>query len=287
MDDPTREQLRRAYDHIKGGRRISAVQILRPLLAADPSDADAWWLMANAVDDPAEQQGALEKVVALRPDHPQARERLAALTAEQQFRFDEAAGETSFADLLGEAKPKRVPIEQAFSVVPPKQRTNPIIIILAIIGALSLAVCVGCFILSAQVTTIMTEAVSTIMESVTVSPVVIAGSGDSLPDDTINKGSIRAGDSRRDTVRLGESHAYTFIGDSGQDVTIEVAGENGDLAPGVALYNPSDIQIVQSGFLPAFQANNTELNIDLVSTGTYTIVVTNVRGSGDYTLTLS
>ncbi len=283
MDDPTREQLRRAYDHIKGGRKISAMQILRPLLAADPANADAWWLMANAVDDPAEQQGALEKVIALRPDHPQARERLAALTAEQEFRFDEAAGETIFADLLGEAKPKRVPIEQAFSVVPPKQRTNPIIIILAIIGALSLAVCVGCFVVSAQVTTLVSEAI----ESITAVPFTTAGSGDSLPDDTINKGSIRAGDSRRDTVRLGESHTYTFIGDSGQDVTIQVAGENGDLAPGVALYNPSDIQIMQSGFLTAFQANNAELNIDLVSTGTYTIVVTNVRGSGDYTLTLS
>ncbi len=63
----TNDQLQQAYQLIKAGNRQDAVQILMPILKADQSNADAWWLLANAVTDPSQQRRALNEVLKLRP----------------------------------------------------------------------------------------------------------------------------------------------------------------------------------------------------------------------------
>ena len=71
------DQLQRAYQLIRAGSRQDAIQVLMPVLRADPANADAWWLLANAVTDPAQKKRALEEVLKLRPTDERARKMLA------------------------------------------------------------------------------------------------------------------------------------------------------------------------------------------------------------------
>jgi hypothetical protein len=69
--------MQQVYQLIKSGQKQQAIQMLLPILKADRDNADAWWLMANAVsDNPERAKQALENVLRLRPDHPQARQML-------------------------------------------------------------------------------------------------------------------------------------------------------------------------------------------------------------------
>lgn len=70
------DQLQRAYQLIRAGSRQDAVQVLMPVLRADPANADAWWLLANAVTDPNQKKRALEEVLKLRPNDDRARKML-------------------------------------------------------------------------------------------------------------------------------------------------------------------------------------------------------------------
>src|SRR5258706_6369981 len=160
MSEPTRTQLQQAYQLIKNGEKEEAVSVLRPMLTVDPNNADGWWLLANAVSDPAEQRSALEKVVMLRPDHAQARAKLADLKAPSEFRFDDSSSAVGFED--APEKPKRDSYQPVI-VQPAKKGTNPLVIILAVIGVLALLVCGVCFFLTTQVFNAAGPAMATIM----------------------------------------------------------------------------------------------------------------------------
>ena len=70
------DQLQRAYQLIRAGNRQESVQVLMPILRADPANADAWWLLANAVTDPNQKKRALQEVLKLRPTDDRARRML-------------------------------------------------------------------------------------------------------------------------------------------------------------------------------------------------------------------
>lgn len=82
------DQLRRAYDLIRQGQKEEAVAILQPILRSERDNADAWWLMANALTDPARQIQALNQVLRLRPSDQRAQKMLARLEAEQRSKED-------------------------------------------------------------------------------------------------------------------------------------------------------------------------------------------------------
>lgn len=69
-------QLQAAYAFIKSGREKEAVALLMPILKADRDNANAWWLMANALEKPDQVRGALEQVLRLRPDNTKAQQML-------------------------------------------------------------------------------------------------------------------------------------------------------------------------------------------------------------------
>lgn len=69
MANETRNQLKQAYAYIEQERLDEALMILRRVLSDDPDNADAWWLMANAVSEPADAAEALSNVLRLRPNH--------------------------------------------------------------------------------------------------------------------------------------------------------------------------------------------------------------------------
>ena len=91
----THEKLREAYqlalqDHIEEAQRI-----LRPILEVEPNNVQAWWILAHAVETPAEARAALEKVLELDPNFDKAdkaREMLRQI--EEQFPEAAAAEET-------------------------------------------------------------------------------------------------------------------------------------------------------------------------------------------------
>jgi len=76
MTDATRSQLQQAYRLIQQEELDKAIAILKPIVASQPNNADAWWLMANAVSEPEDARNALQNVLRLNPSNTQAKELL-------------------------------------------------------------------------------------------------------------------------------------------------------------------------------------------------------------------
>ncbi|GEM_PF-7090301 len=74
--------LEEAYTLLKIGQRDPAVAILREYTREHPHDAEGWWLVANALEDPAEVHRALLRTLRENPDHKHAANKLAQLTQE-------------------------------------------------------------------------------------------------------------------------------------------------------------------------------------------------------------
>ncbi len=79
MSDETRSALREAFDAIEAGDLETARTVLEPVLAADPDNADAWWIYSHSVTDPQLALDALENVVRVDPEYPGATELLTTL----------------------------------------------------------------------------------------------------------------------------------------------------------------------------------------------------------------
>lgn len=73
MDAATEGALRRAYRLIKDADTEGARAIIKPLLAAERDNIDAWWLAAHAAVTPLDAQIALGEVLRLNPEHYPAR----------------------------------------------------------------------------------------------------------------------------------------------------------------------------------------------------------------------
>jgi tetratricopeptide (TPR) repeat protein len=73
MADSTRAQIEQAYNLIQKEQLDQAIAILRQVVTKEPKNVDAWWLMANAVSEPANAYEALSKVLQLAPNHVEAR----------------------------------------------------------------------------------------------------------------------------------------------------------------------------------------------------------------------
>ncbi len=70
------DTLQQAYRLIREGKKPEAVRLLVPIARAEPRNADAWWLLANALGDPDKQRRAVERVLLLRPDDARAQKLL-------------------------------------------------------------------------------------------------------------------------------------------------------------------------------------------------------------------
>ncbi len=79
--DGTQAQLHRAYALIQAHRHHEALQILEPICRHQPNNASAWWLAANALQHPQQVRYALQQVLRIAPNYPQAAYKLAQLNA--------------------------------------------------------------------------------------------------------------------------------------------------------------------------------------------------------------
>ncbi|NWF67737.1 MAG: PPC domain-containing protein [Chloroflexi bacterium] len=85
----SRDELQQIAALIKAGQKAEAGKRLLPLLKADPQNAAAWWLLANAVANPEHQRRALDKVLQLRPGDERAQKMLDKLSAKADDPFDD------------------------------------------------------------------------------------------------------------------------------------------------------------------------------------------------------
>lgn len=74
MSDASAALLRQAYELIENDELEQAQEVLAPLLEGDAGSAHLWWVYAHALRDTGMGQAALERVLALDPDYPGARE---------------------------------------------------------------------------------------------------------------------------------------------------------------------------------------------------------------------
>lgn len=65
----TKEQLQQAFALMKRGNRQEAIAIVQSVLKQDRANANAWWLLANLLDDEERKVKALERVLAIEPKH--------------------------------------------------------------------------------------------------------------------------------------------------------------------------------------------------------------------------
>jgi hypothetical protein len=79
MSDATNPVLEQAYALIEADRLDEAENLLRPVLAQDPDNVDAWWLYVHAVKDVETARMALNTVLKLDPSYPGAQDLLTTL----------------------------------------------------------------------------------------------------------------------------------------------------------------------------------------------------------------
>jgi tetratricopeptide (TPR) repeat protein len=72
MSSNLNTRLSQAYGLIEADDLSEAVALLKPVLAENPNNADAWWLYAHAVDDADDARAALSTVLSLDPNYPEA-----------------------------------------------------------------------------------------------------------------------------------------------------------------------------------------------------------------------
>lgn len=448
MDDQVKQQLREAYALIKAKKRQEAVDILLPVLQADEENADAWWLLANCLDDPHDTREALENVLRLRPDNDKAQTMLDAINARyprpepepepDDFgvgdsasvpftgnAFEDMAGETaapfegyaeaeldddtgevytdpfavdtdkrpgtgpftegSFSEPVDEgdpfapaddfdpfgaaepfggpaepfggpaesfggpvesfgggsgiatsesfddedpfgdpfdeapAAPARKPRQTAAKPAQRKARpaaskdpfaagervgaparsasrastksksggTNPIVLLLAIIGGISIVACIGCGVISLAAPAILANVGGQVFQQLEMEGLMttleaemgqVEGLGTNLGS-AVNRGSLNYGDVQRDTLNPGAQHAWTFNGNSGDRVVVEMQSTTSDgLDAYLSLFNASGAEIAfddDSG-----SEYNARLEHTLPSSGRYTIVARTFGLSG-------
>jgi len=84
MSQNTEVALKQAFSLIEAGDLEDAKAILRPILESDKDNADIWWLYSHAVTDPETARLALNNVLRIEPDYPDARDLLNQLEAQQK-----------------------------------------------------------------------------------------------------------------------------------------------------------------------------------------------------------
>ncbi len=295
-------QLKQAFELIKAGNKSAAVDLLLPILKVDKDNADAWWLMANALSEPDDIREALETVLRLRPDNDRARQMLTKLNqkyppkpANDDFAFDDDDNDL-FAEEYDDYQPKayergsrsgdKVALEK------PKGGTNPLVIILAVIGVIGVIGCGVCFFaVSAGLFTVgqvVSEAVNdptfaAALDEIAQSITAVAVS-QTLPTDLRMQGGVERGQTVTGNVDTFDDDGWTLNTTSGNTFTIELNALSGELDPQLFVYGPNGSLLAENDDIAMGTNNNSRLTINAPENGTYTIVVSAFGSGGAYEL---
>lgn len=201
------EQLNQVYELIKQGKTEEAIAELEPFIRANRDNDDAWWLYANAVDDPARKRNALNNI--LRIGTNEAREaKVRHMLAQLDDPF--AMPEEGFA-------PKaKIGVRKGMS--------SGLKIFLGIAALFGVCACVAVFLL--------VSAVSKMIYT---------------PANYDAQGSIVAGETVTGVVdTTGDWDGFIYKGKAGEDLVISLRPVDGDIAPFVFLYGPDGLFVALS-----------------------------------------
>ena len=277
------EQLQQAYQLIKNGQKDRALEILDPIVAAEPDNADAWWLLANARSDVDFKREAAQQVLRLRPDHAKARLMLQRLSSMDEIEdlledlFEAPVVSTGRASSSSSGG-------QRIVVTRPKGQNNSLLIVLAIIGVVVVVGCGFCLIFSSGIATVFQDIITDPNVVSFVNQMQAESGFDTLPNTVNQRGQIEIGQSANASASFTLPDAWTFDGSAGDTYTIEVDATDSSFDPVVYLYGP-DKQLVGTD-----DDGGTDLNSHLVvrlrASGQQTIVVSAVGAAGSYQITL-
>jgi tetratricopeptide (TPR) repeat protein len=261
-------QLRRAYDLIKQGREQEAIDIIEPLIRFDPDNGDAWWLLANATDDPDSKRNALNNVLRLSDNATRtqkAQQMLRILNTSQQDNeiFDDFESFDSFDDPYSSSPPKRGvadPQPQAPVIVNERRRGGPGCCMgcLGVIGVLVVISCIGIFALAALAPRIFEEGFDFLS---------IPAETEYRTEGTIEPGQVVSNEVMNDEDRIG----YIYSTDRAENITIRIE-TGGSLPPIAFVYDLDNGELLFSNF-------STEANSGRSGFGEYEA---SLPGAGDY-----
>jgi hypothetical protein len=297
------EPLHEAYRLIREGSKEEARRLLVPLVRADPLNADAWWLLANALEEPGKQRRALEKVLELRPDDDRAQRMYDRLLADAppdraalrpatapSIDFDPAAlfeqdeGFDPFDDL---------PPDEGIRVHKSSGGSGIVTIILALIGIFTILGCALCILTLTITAPVITRVVGDVMLTVTVmpefAPLARLGStptAPALPGDLNILGSIETGETVSGTVDSFQDDGWTFSADAGERVIITLNAVDDAFDPRLYLYSPDKQLAAENDDVDAATNRGAQIEVTLAQGGKYTLRVSAFSGGGDYELTL-
>jgi hypothetical protein len=316
----TSDQLQQAFRLIRDGNKTQAAAILVPIVRAEPNNADAWWLLANAVSGTDQQRRALEQVLRLRPNDDKARRMLDQIGGggfpasppmqppdpwATQPPPSTAFGGDPFAHVgAGQSapyypQPRAGGMQSAPPIAPQRKGTNPCVIILAIIGFVVVVGCAACVLLSGG--TIGTF-VSGFLGTLTADPDLAntfgtaianitpeaSNLGSRLSGNFTDRGPIQRGQTLNASVDSQVDDGWTYNGNSGESITIEVRALDSSLDPELFLYDPERIMIEENDDVNLLQGDlNSRISVTLPASGKYTIIVSAYGGEGDYEISVS
>jgi hypothetical protein len=195
------------------------------------------------------------------------------------------------ADDLMPEKPKRGAVRV---VTVRSSGTNPILILLAVVGAITLLSCGACCAVSVLgvgmfTAEVMPEIEQAVREIEQLSGTLTPFSADLERLAGLRRlGAIERSTPLTDTLTAGQPHAYTFMGDTGQAVSIRASSLDNLFIPALALYGP-DGRLIESRALPlSASLEQQTLSLKLPASGQFTLVVSTglFPGGGRYTLLL-
>lgn len=296
------EPLHEAYRLIREGSKEEARRLLVPLVRADPLNADAWWLLANALEEPAKQRRALEKVLELRPDDDRAQRMYDRVLMDAEpvrqampspsapaIEFDPTA---VFEAEEGFASYEDMPLEEIR--VHKSGGSSFVTIILAGIGLLTILGCALCVLTLTVSAPVVSRVVNEVMLTVTVMPefaplarFVTTPTAPAMPGDLTILGSIETGETVTGTLDGFSDGGWTFSADAGERVIITLNAVDDAFDPRLYLYAPDRQLVAENDDIDLVTNQNSQIELTLTDGGKYTIRVSAFSDGGDYELTLS
>jgi hypothetical protein len=256
------EQLNQAYNLIKEGQNQAAIDILEPLIRSERDNEDAWWLLANASNDPAAKRNALSNVLRLTNNETRKTKAQAILQQldDDPFDFD-----------IGQPQKVGMSSYQALDDVAQKKSSglSCATISLILVGIVGVCACIAGF----GIYSIFGDMFKFI----------------SAPSDYIDYGVIEDGDSLTGELTTDAPTAgYQYTGTEGEVLSIEVSS-NAETAPFIVIYN-LETQIFISLSQTQYYETEASTTIELPSTGDYLVTVRSMNfldnnvGIGEYTI---
>lgn len=253
------EALKEAHSLIKAGNKAAAYPIVIEYVRENPTDYQGWWLLANAVERKELRIKALEKVLAIKPDHTVAQQAL-------KLMGGTPSKNTGLSDRDIPGKPRKS-----------KRGKNNVFIY---IGAGILAFVLICGGISFAVQRSIQGALTTITQDIDYS-----GSVASHSDTVINRGNLTRGQSQNGNVDTFDDDGWVFNGTSGQSITIEASARDNDLDTELFLYSPSGELIANNDDIDLLNGNfDSRITLTLEQDGVYSVVVSAFGLGGSYTI---